>query len=116
MTRASSDFRNLLFVIYESECRTVKWQRSVAYDRNNAKPLYYEDYPGSIVDVSQLQYTLEKQAVSMSICMSKVKIYVNMPQKQWHTKIKYVHLQKSDYMCKIKLFVRADRKIMKEDF
>lgn len=33
---------------------------SVAYDRNNAKPLYYEDYPGSIVDVSQLQYTLEK--------------------------------------------------------
>lgn len=32
----------------------------VAYDRNNAKPLYYEDYPGSIVDVSQLQYTLEK--------------------------------------------------------
>lgn len=33
---------------------------SVAYDRNNAKPLYYEDYPGSIVDVSQLQYMLEK--------------------------------------------------------
>ena len=33
---------------------------SVAYDKNNAKPLYYEDYPGSIVDVSQLQYTLEK--------------------------------------------------------
>ena len=28
---------------------------SVAYDGNNAKPLYYEDYPGSIVDVSQLQ-------------------------------------------------------------
>ncbi len=33
---------------------------SVAYDRSNAKPLYYEDYPGSIVDVSQLQYMLEK--------------------------------------------------------
>lgn len=33
---------------------------SVAYDRNNAKPLYYEDYPGNIVDVSQLQYMLEK--------------------------------------------------------
>ena len=33
---------------------------SVAYDRNNAKSLYYEDYPGSIVDVSQLQYMLEK--------------------------------------------------------
>ena len=33
---------------------------SVAYDRSNEKPLYYEDYPGSIVDISQLQYTLEK--------------------------------------------------------
>ena len=33
---------------------------SVAYDMNNAKPLFYEDYPGSIVDVSQLQYMLEK--------------------------------------------------------
>lgn len=33
---------------------------SIAYDQSNAKPLYYEDYPGSIVDVSQLQYTLEK--------------------------------------------------------
>ena len=33
---------------------------SIAYDRNNAKPLYYEDYPGSIVDISQLQYMLEK--------------------------------------------------------
>ena len=33
---------------------------SVAYDESNARPLYYEDYPGSIVDVSQLQYTLEK--------------------------------------------------------
>ena len=33
---------------------------SIAYDETNAKPLYYEDYPGSIVDVSQLQYTLER--------------------------------------------------------
>lgn len=33
---------------------------SVAYEQNNARPLYYEDYPGSIVDISQLQYTLEK--------------------------------------------------------
>ena len=33
---------------------------SIAYDQNNAKPLYYEDYPGSIVDISQLQYMLEK--------------------------------------------------------
>ena len=33
---------------------------SIAYDTNNAKPLFYEDYPGSIVDVSQLQIMLEK--------------------------------------------------------
>jgi transposase len=33
---------------------------SIAYDRNNSVPLYYEDYPGSIVDVSQLQCMLEK--------------------------------------------------------
>ena len=33
---------------------------SVAYDRNNKEPLFYEAYPGSIVDVSQLQFMLEK--------------------------------------------------------
>lgn len=33
---------------------------SIAYDRNNALPLFYEEYPGSIVDVSQLQMMLEK--------------------------------------------------------
>ncbi len=33
---------------------------SIAYDRNNRKPLFYEAYPGSIVDVSQLQFTLKK--------------------------------------------------------
>ena len=33
---------------------------SIAYDRNNREPLFYESYPGSIVDISQLQYTLEK--------------------------------------------------------
>lgn len=33
---------------------------SIAYDRTNSEPLFYEDYPGSIVDVSQLQYMLEK--------------------------------------------------------
>lgn len=33
---------------------------SIAYDRNNREPLFYESYPGSIVDVSQLQYTLDK--------------------------------------------------------
>jgi transposase len=35
---------------------------SIAYDKNNREPLFYEMYPGSIVDVSQLQYMLEKVA------------------------------------------------------
>ena len=33
---------------------------SIAYNRNNQEPLFYEMYSGSIVDVSQLQYMLEK--------------------------------------------------------
>ena len=35
---------------------------SIAYDRNNRLPLFYEAYPGSINDVSQLQFMLEKAA------------------------------------------------------
>jgi len=33
---------------------------AIAYDVHNREPLFYEEYPGSIVDVSQLQFTLEK--------------------------------------------------------
>lgn len=33
---------------------------SIAYDKNNKLPLFYETYPGSINDVSQLQFMLEK--------------------------------------------------------
>lgn len=33
---------------------------SIAYDCNNKEPLFYETYPGSIVDVSQLQLMLNK--------------------------------------------------------
>lgn len=33
---------------------------SIAYDCNNREPLFYENYPGSIVDVSQLQCMLDK--------------------------------------------------------
>ena len=33
---------------------------SIAYDTKNREPLFYEEYPGSIVDVSQLQFMLEK--------------------------------------------------------
>ena len=31
---------------------------SVAYDTKNREPLFYEEYPGSIVDIAQLQYML----------------------------------------------------------
>lgn len=33
---------------------------SIAYDTNNREPLFYEKYPGSINDVSQLQFMLDK--------------------------------------------------------
>lgn len=33
---------------------------SIAYDRTNREPLYYEAYPGSIIDISQLRHTLKK--------------------------------------------------------
>ncbi len=33
---------------------------SIAYDQDNCEPLFYEEYPGSIVDVSQLQFMLMK--------------------------------------------------------
>ena len=35
---------------------------SIAYDSDNSVPLFYEAYPGSIVDISQLQYMLGKAA------------------------------------------------------
>lgn len=35
---------------------------SVAYDTANREPLFYEQYPGSVVDVSQLQFALDKAA------------------------------------------------------
>lgn len=33
---------------------------SIAYDRTNSIPLFYEQYPGSIVDISQLEFMLGK--------------------------------------------------------
>lgn len=33
---------------------------SIAYDLNNQLPLLYESYPGSVIDVSQLQYMIQK--------------------------------------------------------
>lgn len=34
---------------------------SIAYDTYNKEPLFYEQYPGSIVDISKLRYMLKKQ-------------------------------------------------------
>jgi transposase len=33
---------------------------AIAYDRNNREPLFYEEYPGSVVDMNQLQLMLDK--------------------------------------------------------
>ena len=33
---------------------------AIAYDKNNRVPLFYEEYPGSINDVSQFQYMVDK--------------------------------------------------------
>lgn len=33
---------------------------AIAYDTNNREPLFYEQYPGSVNDVSQLQFALDK--------------------------------------------------------
>lgn len=40
---------------------------SIAYDCNNREALFYEDSPGSIVDVSQLQYMLDKALVNDAV-------------------------------------------------
>lgn len=39
---------------------TAIFNYSIAYDQKNCEPLFYEEYPGSIVDVSQLQFMLAK--------------------------------------------------------
>ncbi|MDD4146594.1 MAG: transposase, partial [Clostridia bacterium] len=76
----SRDHREKIYISYDSTNKTcqagdieiAEFGRSkdgqdkpiinyaIAYDRNNREPLFYENYPGSIVDVSQLQYMLEK--------------------------------------------------------
>ena len=44
----------------KEQIETEIFNYSIAYDRTNSEPLFYEAYPGSIVDISQLQYTLKK--------------------------------------------------------
>lgn len=77
---ASRDHREKIYISYDStnkncqagdiemveyghakkDCGLPVFNYSVAYDTHNREPLFYEDYPGSIVDVSQLQFMLEK--------------------------------------------------------
>lgn len=77
---ASRDHREKIYISYDSTNKSCQsgdieisefghpkdgkdypvFNYSVAYDRNNREPLFYEEYPGSIVDVSQLQFMLEK--------------------------------------------------------
>ena len=45
---------------FKDEIKAPVINYSIAYDTNNAVPLFYEDYPGSIVDIAQLQTMLEK--------------------------------------------------------
>lgn len=77
---AAKDHREKIYISYDStnkNCQAGELQMvefghpkedkglpvfnySIAYDTNNREPLFYEQYPGSIVDVSQLQFMLEK--------------------------------------------------------
>lgn len=41
-------------------CGLPVFNYAIAYDTNNREPLFYEKYPGSINDVSQLQLMLDK--------------------------------------------------------
>jgi len=42
------------------DCGLPIFNYAVAYDTNNREPLFYEKYPGSVNDVSQLQFMLDK--------------------------------------------------------
>lgn len=44
------------------DCGLPIFNYAVAYDTDNCEPLFYEKYPGSINDVSQLQIMLDKAA------------------------------------------------------
>ena len=44
------------------DCGLPIFNYALAYATNNKEPLFYEKYPGSINDVSQLQFMLEKAA------------------------------------------------------
>jgi transposase len=77
---ASRDHREKIYISYDSTNKNCQagdiemveyghakadsglpvFNYAVAYDTNNREPLFYEDYPGSIVDISQLRFMIEK--------------------------------------------------------
>lgn len=44
----------------KDDARLPLFNYSLAFDQGNEEPLFYEEYPGSIVDVSQLKHMLDK--------------------------------------------------------
>ena len=44
----------------KADCGLPIFNYAVAYDTNNREPLFHEKYPGSVNDVSQLQFMLDK--------------------------------------------------------
>jgi len=76
----SRDHRERIYITYDSTNKSLQagdvdvaeyghskdgqgkpvFNYAIAYDSGNREPLFYEEYPGSIVDVSQLQFMLEK--------------------------------------------------------
>ncbi len=77
---ASCDHREKIYISYDSTNKNCEagdiemvefghpkedtgapiFNYAIAYDTRNAKPLFYETYPGSIADITQLEYTLAK--------------------------------------------------------
>ena len=77
---ADKDHRQKIYISYDStnkncqagDVEIAEWGKpkvdigtpqiniSIAYDRTNSVPLFYEDYPGSINDASQFQHAVEK--------------------------------------------------------
>lgn len=77
---AKRDHREKIYISYDSTNKTSQagdldlvelghakegvetdiFNYSIAFDTYNREPLFYENYPGSVVDVSQLQHTLKK--------------------------------------------------------
>jgi transposase len=62
-TNKNCEAGNISMVEYgaaKSDTGTPIFNYAVGYDLNNSEPLMYEKYPGSINDVSQLQFMVEK--------------------------------------------------------